>query len=153
MCSVSSKPNLPVECNSLIGDVVMETGLCTDAVPFHHPKTRHQPGATWNPRWISMTLTPTLVLAVPGAMLDSRMMPWAAIISKSGALRIQTFAKTDVFFSALSDTISAKKVVRTHTCSDISRCYCLLHLQAPLLAWVCNIRNLTWWWIMPAWRI
>lgn len=81
-----------------------------------------------------MTLTPTLVLAVPGAMLDSRMMPWAAIISKSAALLIQTFAKTDVFFSALSVTISAKKVVRTHTRSDISGCYRLRHLQAPLLA-------------------
>ena len=51
--------SLPIECNSLIQDVAVETGLHTDVsmvsdflfcqlyliCPFHFPVTRHQPGA------------------------------------------------------------------------------------------------------------
>lgn len=57
------------------------------------------------------------------------------------------------FFLPSALRISAKKVVRTHTRSDISRCYRPRHLQAPLLAWVWYMRNLTRWWFLPAWRI
>ena len=104
LCSVGVDHSPPIECNSLIWDVEVETGLwqkcgttVVDFTFFGQHESRLSTSFSYDqtlsrsslkPSWISTTLIPSLCLpvAVELVRLDGQKTLWASIVSKSADL-------------------------------------------------------------------